>query len=130
MTQLYRDRAAAIAAADKLKVYAQPLRLMILSCLLDTTRNVGEIAEATGIGQPALSQQLAELRRAELVTTRKDVKQVWYALADGGVALCVRNMEAIFGGIGAPEPIARVEKSSVRATEIVPDGVAVFARII
>ncbi len=103
MSALYEDRDAAAAAAEKLKVFAQPLRLMILSCLLRGERNVGDISDATAIGQPMLSQQLAELRRAELVSTRREAKQVWYALADDGVALCVRNMEAIFGGIGVPE---------------------------
>lgn len=97
MTALYESRELAAAVAEKLKVYAQPQRLMILSCLLNGERNVAEIGEATGIGQPALSQQLAELRRAELVNTRKEAKQVWYALANEAVGLCVRSMEAIFG---------------------------------
>ena len=60
MSALYADRAAAMDAADKLRVFAQPQRLMILSLLLRGERNVGEIAERTGIAQPALSQQLAE----------------------------------------------------------------------
>ncbi|MFC3439627.1 ArsR/SmtB family transcription factor [Sphingobium rhizovicinum] len=68
-------------------------------------RNVSEIGEATDIVQPALSQQLGELRRANLVQTRKEAKLVWYALADEGVALCVRTMEAIFGGLGKVEEI-------------------------
>lgn len=105
MSALYEDREAATAAAEKLKVFAQPQRLMILSCLLRGERNVGDISEATRIAQPALSQQLAELRRADLVRTRREVKQVWYSLADDGVALCVRNMEAIFGGIGVPDDL-------------------------
>ena len=82
MSALYVDRDAAALAAEKIKVFAQPQRLMILSCLLRGERNVGEIAEITGIGQPALSQQLAELRRADLVQNRKEAKQVWYMLAD------------------------------------------------
>lgn len=94
---LFDDREAAMAVTEKLKVFAQPQRLMILSCLLRGERNVSEIDEATGIGQPALSQQLAALRRAELVRTRKEAKQVWYALADEDVTLCVRHMEAMFG---------------------------------
>lgn len=93
----YQDRQAAQAATEKLKVFAQPLRLMILSRLLRGEGNVGNIATDTGIGQPALSQQLAQLRRARLVRTRKEARQVWYALADDGVAQCVRTMEAIFG---------------------------------
>jgi len=108
MKAMYESREIAEQAAEKLKVFAQPLRLMILSCLLRGERNVGEIALVTGIGQPTLSQQLAELRRAALVRTRKEAKLVWYSLADDGVALCVRNMEAIFGGIGTPEDLARM----------------------
>lgn len=98
MTAIYEDRALADKAVEKLRVYAQPQRLMILSCLLRGGRTVGEIEAATGIGQPALSQQLAELRRADMVVTRREAKQVHYDLADEGVGLCVRSMEAIFAG--------------------------------
>lgn len=114
MMPLYRNREAALAACDKLRVFAQPQRLMILSCLLRGERNVGDIADVTGIGQPALSQQLAELRKAELVRTRREAKQICYALADEEVALCVRNLEAIFAGYGephfsdSPEPEAKM----------------------
>lgn len=108
MKAMFESREIAEAAAEKLKVFAQPLRLMILSSLLRSERNVGEIANATGIAQPALSQQLAQLRRAGLVRTRKEAKLVWYSLADDGVALCVRNMEAIFGGIGTPDDLAKM----------------------
>jgi DNA-binding transcriptional ArsR family regulator len=102
MIVLYRDRELADAAVEKLKAYAQPQRLMILSCLLHGEHTVSEIDAATGIGQPALSQQLAELRRADLVRTRKESKRVIYALADDTTALCVRAMEAILGGSGDP----------------------------
>jgi DNA-binding transcriptional ArsR family regulator len=124
---LYEDREAAGVAAEKIKIFAQPQRLMILSCLLRGERNVGEIAEITGLVQPALSQQLGELRRAELVQTRKEAKQVWYALADDEVVLCVRNIEAIFGGLGAPE--LPPSKAGISASST-PQGVAGFARIL
>ena len=127
MKPLYRDRDAAAAAADKLRVFAQPQRLMILSCLLRGERNVGEITEATGIGQPALSQQLAELRRADLVRTRRHAKQVCYTLADPGVILCIRNMEAIFGGVGVPQFAAT---ESAVPDPVTRPGVASFARIL
>jgi hypothetical protein len=43
------------------------------------------------------ARQLAELRRAELVTTRRQAKQVFYNIADQSVELCVRSIEAVFG---------------------------------
>ena len=100
MSRFYCNHAAATIAANTLRVYAQPTRLMILSCLLDAERNVGEIGAATGIGQPALSQQLAELRRANLVSTRKQVRQVWYKLANAQVSASVRSMEDLFAEEG------------------------------
>ncbi len=127
MSALFENRELANSAAEKLKVYAQPQRLMILSCLLSGQRNVAEIGEATGIGQPALSQQLAELRRADLVSTRKEAKLVWYTLADDTIAQCVRTMEAIFGAgesVSTPPTKPEVKPTLQR------DGVAAFARII
>ncbi len=102
MTAIYESRTLADAATDKLKVYAQPQRLMILSCLLQGEKTVGEIDTDTGIGQPALSQQLAELRRADMVKTRRSAKQIFYSLADDETALCVRAMEAILGAQNDP----------------------------
>ncbi len=132
MTALYCDRAAADAAVEKLKAYAQPQRLMILSCLYEGERTVSEIDAATKIGQPALSQQLAELRRADMVKTRRASKQVFYDLASDTVRLCVRSMEAIFGG--ASDPAAALQsalRSDALATPVLkrPAGAAAFAKI-
>lgn len=127
MKALFEDRDAASAATEKIKIFAQPQRLMILSCLLRGEHNVGEIAEATGVTQPALSQQLGELRRAELVQTRKEAKQVWYALADESVALCVRTIEAIFAGQGVVESPVLAKPPMAQPP---PPGAAAFARIL
>jgi DNA-binding transcriptional ArsR family regulator len=96
MSGLILSRAEAEAATEKLRIYAQPQRLMILNCLLQGEKTVGEIESITGIGQPALSQQLAELRRADRVKTRRAAKQIYYALANEHTALCVRTIEALF----------------------------------
>lgn len=132
MTAIFESRDRAIKAADKLKVYAQPQRLMILSCLLRGERTVSEIDVATGIGQPALSQQLAELRRNDLVKTRRASKQIWYDLADDKVCLCVRSMEAILGDEGDLQAtlntVLQVNKPEARSTPA--SGAAGFARII
>ncbi|NWG72469.1 MAG: helix-turn-helix transcriptional regulator [Parvularculaceae bacterium] len=127
MTALFEDRDLAASVSEKLKVYAQPQRLMIMSCLLSGERNVAEIGAATGIGQPALSQQLAELRRANLVSTRRKAKQIWYALANDGVRMCVQSMEAVFGGAGGATPlISHPPRAQARKTAA---GVAGFAKV-
>ena len=97
MKPLWQSREQAEDVAEKLRKFGQPLRLMILSLLLEGEKSVSEIEMATGNGQPGLSQQLAELRRAELVTTRRQAKQVFYSIADESVELRVRSIEAVFG---------------------------------
>lgn len=137
MTAIYQNRARAEAMTEKLRAYAQPQRLMILSCLLEGEKTVGQIDAATGIGQPALSQQLAELRRTELVRTRREAKQVHYSLADETVGLCVRTMEAMMGGHDDPSaalhralnaPVVS-DPAAADAGARVPHGAAGFARI-
>jgi DNA-binding transcriptional ArsR family regulator len=96
MKPLWQSREQAEDVAEKLRKFGQPLRLMILSLLLEGEKSVSEIEIATGISQPGLSQQLAELRRAELVTTRRQAKQVFYSITDESVELYVRSIEAVF----------------------------------
>ncbi len=93
---------------------------------------VGEIDTATLICQPALSQQLAELRRNELVKTWRAAKQIWYDLADEKVGACVRAMEAI---LGDESDVQQLLTSALhRGTATKPatpiEGDAGFARIV
>ncbi len=136
MTSLHQSRELAEAAAEKLRVFAQPQRLMILSCLLGGERQVAEIERLTGVSQPALSQQLAELRRASLVMTRRDAKLVFYSLADGDVRTCVATMEHMLAGADGPAPISQATPPSIRRPIAIARGrsdpsfgAAAFARI-
>jgi DNA-binding transcriptional ArsR family regulator len=131
MKPIYESRERADIAADKLKIYAQPQRLMILSYLLRGERTVSDIDAATGIGQPALSQKLAELRRNDLVTTRRASTQIWYSLADDKVALCVRCMEAILDdGYGVEALLSNAIPDQPNAMPAIRAGSAGFVRII
>jgi DNA-binding transcriptional ArsR family regulator len=91
------------------------------------------IDQATGIGQPALSQQLAELRRAELVQSRRSAKQVYYRLANDDVSVCVRSIEAILGrGRDAFAAVSAVVAENPKRwpKELGSAGAAAFAKII
>jgi DNA-binding transcriptional ArsR family regulator len=131
MKPFWQSREQAEDAADRLRKFGQPMRLMILSLLLQGEKSVSEIDMATGIGQPALSQQLAELRRAKLVTTRRQAKQVFYSIADESVELCVRSIEAVFGA-GDPRVALhlRMKPLEVRSRPDNIPGAANFVRIL
>lgn len=68
------------AIAELFRVLGHSVRMAILRQLSAGERSVGDIASATGTVMSTLSQQLAMLRKAELVTTRRDAKQIFYAL--------------------------------------------------
>lgn len=107
------------APIGELKAIAHPLRFRIVQILRNGELNVGEIEQVSGIGQPALSQQLGVLRKAGLVETRKDAKLVYYNLnADRLVAL-----GALIGGADNPPANAQPARRPPSP------GVANFARL-
>lgn len=90
---------------EALKALAHPLRFRILTALAEGERNVGEIEQVTGIGQPGLSQQLGVLRKAGLVDTRKEAKLVFYAIAAAQIGAVTASIAALGSGIAvAAEP--------------------------
>lgn len=111
--KFYADRDLADMATERLKVFAQPQRLMILSALLEGEISVGEIEELTGIGQPVLSQQLAVLRRADMVQTRREARHIFYDLADEHMRLCIGCMQAMLGG--SENPVVSLGEAIERA---------------
>lgn len=85
-----------------LKKLANPDRLLICCALVDGELSVRELEDLLGIRQPGLSQQLAGLREAELITGRKEGKHVFYRLADPRVAAFIHTMHRLFCGTATP----------------------------
>lgn len=68
--------------AEMFRALAHPARIRILDALSDGEYSVSEMQPGIGIESSHLSQQLGVLRRAGLVTTRKEGQSVFYALKD------------------------------------------------
>jgi len=75
-------RIAAADVADKLKILANPDRLLLLCQLSQGERCVGDLEEVLDIRQPTLSQQLRVLRHEGVVRTRRSGKYINYSVAD------------------------------------------------
>ncbi|HXE19619.1 MAG TPA: metalloregulator ArsR/SmtB family transcription factor [Castellaniella sp.] len=75
-------RVAAEDVADKLKILANPDRLLLLCQLSQGERCVGDLEEVLDIRQPTLSQQLRVLRHEGVVRTRRSGKYINYSVAD------------------------------------------------
>jgi len=72
--------------ADLFSALSDPTRLRIISVLLEGEMNVGDIASRVSMTESAVSHQLRGLRQMRLVRSRKDGRQVFYALDDDHVA--------------------------------------------
>jgi DNA-binding transcriptional ArsR family regulator len=92
------------ATAELLRALAHPVRLQILHAVRERPLAVGEIEEATGIGQPGLSQQLSVLRKAELVLSQRNGKQVFYQVDGARMAEIAQTLTALGGGAGGAAP--------------------------
>jgi ArsR family transcriptional regulator len=68
--------------ADFFKTLAHPARIRVLELLREGERSVGALIPDVGIEASHLSQQLAVLRRANLVQTRKEGSTVLYSVPD------------------------------------------------
>lgn len=88
---LQQMRAAAAQACALLKVLGNPDRLMLLCQLSQGEYAVGELETLLGIGQPTLSQQLGVLRDEQLVSTRREGKQIFYRI-DSNEALALMQV--------------------------------------
>jgi len=72
--------------ADLFRALAHPARIRVLEVLAEGERSVGAMLPLLEIEASNLSQQLAVLRRAGLVTTRKEGSSVIYAIRDPALA--------------------------------------------
>lgn len=83
-------------AALLMKQLSSPVRLMIMCALDNAELSVNEINDKVGMSQSALSQHLAKLRSAGLVTTRKDKQSVYYQLAGTEVSQIIAVLKSIY----------------------------------
>jgi DNA-binding transcriptional ArsR family regulator len=80
------DAATASEVADAMQALATASRVRILGRLRDSACSVGELADAVGMEQSAVSHQLRLLRHLDLVIGEREGRQVIYALHDSHVA--------------------------------------------
>lgn len=123
------------------RALSTPARLMLLEQLAQSERRVEALAEKTGLTVANCSQHLQQLRRAGLVTNRRDGKAIIYRLTDARTLTLLgilgdvaeRNLaqvgeilRGLSNGEDAPEPInrdelaARLSEGSVTVLDLRP----------
>lgn len=106
------------------RALSAPARLSILEQLAQGERGVEALSEKTGLTLANCSQHLQQLRRAGLVTSRRDGKAVIYRLSDAktlelmdlirivaerNLAQVERILRGLSGGEDLPEPVSRAD---------------------
>ena len=76
---------AYVFEARVLKALAHPVRLRIVDILRGGEQCVCDLETTLGLRQACVSQHLMTLRRAGVVTDRKDGLRVYYHVSDSGV---------------------------------------------
>jgi DNA-binding transcriptional ArsR family regulator len=76
-------------AVEVFRMLADSTRMRLLWLLLPGEAPVGDLTTGVGKPQAAVSQHLAKLRMARLVTTRRQGSQIFYQLANEHVAQLV-----------------------------------------
>ncbi|MEO3842011.1 metalloregulator ArsR/SmtB family transcription factor [Streptomyces sp. B22F1] len=106
------------AKADLFRMLGHPVRIRVLELLQDRPMPVRDLlTEIGGIEAPALSQQLAVLRRSGIVTATREGSTVIYALAGGDVAELMRAARRILTEMlaGQNELLAELREAEAEA---------------
>jgi DNA-binding transcriptional ArsR family regulator len=83
--------------ARALDALGDPTRRAILELLRDGPRPVGELAEALPVSRPAVSQHLAVLKAAGLVSDRAAGRRRLYAVDPAGLDALRAYLEGLWG---------------------------------
>ena len=89
-SDLDRQRYAAVGRA-----LADPKRLCVLESLAEGELSVSDLSVTVGCQVPNMSQHLAVLRSAGLVSTRREGSTIYYRLADTRVLEAYRLIQTI-----------------------------------
>ena len=87
------------AKAELFRTLGHPVRIRVLELLQDGPKPVRDLLAEIDVEAPGLSQQLAVLRRAGLVTSSRDGSSVVYALSTPAVADLLAAGRRILGAV-------------------------------
>jgi DNA-binding transcriptional ArsR family regulator len=105
------DPDTARQVAEAMQALATTSRVRILTRLRESPCSVGELAEAVGMEQSAVSHQLRLLRHLGLVIGERRGRQIFYALHDSHVGVlleeAINHIEHVRLGYPAREDLDR-----------------------
>jgi ArsR family transcriptional regulator len=106
--------------AEFFRIIAHPKRLEILDLLRENEMNVTQLAKEMDVRTVNVSQELAPLRSAGVVETRREGKTVFYRLSNHKIirayeliAQAMRELASVRAGVVQEEPRASTPPHAV-----------------
>jgi DNA-binding transcriptional ArsR family regulator len=78
------------SAAELFRLMSTPIRLKIISALCGHEKNVSQLLAEIDTTQPNMSQHLATLHRAGVLSRRRDATQIYYRIGSQRAATLCR----------------------------------------
>ena len=85
-----------VFTAEFFKALAHPLRIRILDALRHGEIGVNDLSEKLGVEQSTISQQLAVLRKSNIVEGRKEAQNVFYSVRDPAIFRLLDEAKRVF----------------------------------
>lgn len=82
--------------AEFFKALAHPLRIRILDALRQGEIGVNDLSERLNVEQSTISQQLAVLRKSNIVVGRKEGQNVFYSVPDRAIFRLLDDSRQVF----------------------------------
>ena len=95
------------SAAELFRLLSTPIRLTIISALCGHEKNVSQLLAEIDTTQPNMSQHLATLHRAGVLSRRRDATQIYYSIGSERAAtlcraVCTQIATEFDGGVELP----------------------------
>lgn len=84
--------------ANYCRLLSHKYRLLIVCELLNGEKSVGEISTSTKIPLPALSRDLARLKKAGVVEAERSSRNVFYRLSDPEIVKFIEALDCVVAG--------------------------------
>lgn len=82
--------------SEVLKSISHPTRLKILCFLMDGEKNVTEIEHEFGSTISNISQHLTVLRKANIISRRKEANFMFYSLKDSAIMTLMEKIKKLY----------------------------------
>ncbi len=88
--------------SDIVKALAHPARLEIIHLLRHHVLTVSQIQEMSGLSQSLVSQHLKVLKVAQIVSSKREGKEIYYTISDQRILAACDSIHSLVSGESLP----------------------------